>query len=65
MKELVARQAQVNAALDLDKSDAQAAESTTEADIETSAACRNDSLTARVQPNPLLVARNAEIIPSR
>ena len=37
LKELLARQAQLNAALDLDKSDAQAAEATTEPDFETAA----------------------------
>ncbi len=37
LKELLARQAQLNAALDLDKSDAQAAEATTEPEIETPA----------------------------
>ena len=37
LKELLARQAQLNAALDLHKSDAQAAEPTTEPDLETAA----------------------------
>jgi len=37
LKELLARQAQLNAALDLDKSDAQAAETMTEPDLETAA----------------------------
>ena len=54
LKELLARQAQLNAALDLDKSDAQAAEATTEADIETAALpCRIDSVTPGVQLNSL------------
>ena len=37
LKELLARQAQLNAALDLDKSDAQAGEAVTEPDLETAA----------------------------
>ena len=54
LKELLARQAQLNAALDLDKSDAQAAEATTEPDIETAALpCRTRSVTPGVQPNSL------------
>ncbi|MGO9056803.1 MAG: hypothetical protein ACLQU2_05360 [Candidatus Binataceae bacterium] len=56
LKELLARQAQLNAALDLDKSDAQAAEATTEADLEAAAApCRSASVTLRAQPNSLAV----------
>ena len=51
LKELLARQAQLNAALDLDKSDAQAAEATTEPDIEAAAApCRTDSVTPAAHP---------------
>ncbi len=53
LKELLARQAQLNAALDLDKSDAQAAEAATEPDIETAAVpCRTESVTPRVQQTP-------------
>jgi len=54
LKELLARQAQLNAALDLDKSDAQAAEETTRPDLETAALpCRTASVTLRGQPNSL------------
>ena len=50
LKELLARQAQLNAALDLDKSDAQAAEAAPEPDIETAAVfCRNESVTPMVR----------------
>ncbi len=53
-KELLARQAQLNAALDLDKSDAQAAETVPEPDMETAALpCRTRSVTPRMQPNSL------------
>ena len=54
LKELLARQAQLNATLDLDKSDAQAAEATTEPDIETAVVpCRTESVTPGVQMNSL------------
>ncbi len=54
LKELLARQAQLNAALDLDKSDAQASEAVPEPDIETAAPpCRTGSVTPGVQPNSL------------
>ncbi len=54
LKELLARQAQLNAALDLDKNDAQAAEPALEPVIETAAAPRRtESITQRVQRNSL------------
>jgi hypothetical protein len=54
LKELLARQAQLNAAVDLDKSDAQAAEPVPEPDIEAPAPlCRSESLAPRTQPNSL------------
>jgi hypothetical protein len=54
LKELLARQAQLSAALDLDKSDAQAAEATTEPEIETPAApWRTESVAPGGQPNSL------------
>jgi hypothetical protein len=53
LKEL-ARQDQLNAALDLDKSDAQAAEAPTEPDTETMPApCRSASVPRGAQPNSL------------
>jgi hypothetical protein len=53
LKELLARQAQLNAALDLDKSDAQAAETVPEPDLETAALPSRTRLVIRgVQPNP-------------
>ena len=52
LKELLARQAQLNAALDLDKSDAQAAEAAAEPDLETAAApCRTEPVTVGARPN--------------
>ena len=54
LKELLARQAQLNAALDLDKSDAQAAEPAVEPVVETAVAPhRTESVTQRVQRTPL------------
>ncbi len=54
LKELLARQDQLNSSLDLDKNDAQAAEATTEPDLETAAApCRSASVTQGAQPNSL------------
>jgi len=54
LKELLARQDQLNAALYLDKSDVQAAEATTEPEIETAALpSRTWSVTPGVQPNSL------------
>jgi len=54
LKELLARQAQLNAALDLDKSDAQAAEATTQPDVET---------VPGTLPHPVSYARNAATLP--
>jgi hypothetical protein len=54
IKELLLRQTQLNAALDLDKSDAQAAATTTETDLETAAVpWRPESVTPGVPPNAL------------
>jgi len=53
LKELLGRQAQLNAALDLDKSDAQAAEATAEPDTKTATVpCRTRSVTG-AQPHSL------------
>ena len=58
LKELLARQAQLNAALDLDKSDAQAAEPEAQAEIENASPSRcSETVTRRVQPNYLPVAQ--------
>ena len=52
LKQLLAHQAQLNAALD--KSDPQAAEATTEHDLETAAVpCRTESVAPGAQPNSL------------
>jgi len=54
LKELLARQAHLNAALDLDKSDAQAVEAVPEPDIETAALpSRTRSVMPGEQPNSL------------
>jgi len=54
LKELLSRQAQLNAALDLDKSDAQAAEAVSEPDRETEAVpCTRSVMTPAVQPSSL------------
>ena len=53
LKELLARQAQLNAALDLDKSDAQAAEPTVDPVMETAVAPVR-SRTATISPGPEL-----------
>jgi hypothetical protein len=54
LEELLARQGQLNAALDLEKSDAQAAEAAGEPDLETAAIpCGTLSVMPRVQPNSL------------
>jgi hypothetical protein len=65
LRELLARQRQINATLDLDKSDAQAAQATTEAEIETAAVpCRAPPVTAKgaaqlpVSSGPLIPRAN-------
>jgi hypothetical protein len=58
LKELLARQAQLNAALDLDKSEAQAAEPAVEPVMETAARVRRDPATASPRPE-----RNSPMVP--
>ncbi len=54
LKELLARQAEINEALDLDKSDARAIKSEAEPDTGTAALpCRTESFLPVVQPNSL------------
>jgi hypothetical protein len=58
LKALLARQAELNAALDLDKSDAQATEPAAETEIETPIPYRDESAMRRLQPNSTLSVRN-------
>ena len=54
LKELLALQVQLNAALDLDKSDVQATEAVPEPDVDTAALpCCTQPVTPRAQPNSL------------